>query len=174
MAKQAYERKKPHVNVGTIGHIDHGKTTLTAAMTKVLAMKGLGAPGVWVDRQCAGGEGAGDHDSDHACGVPDRGAALCAHRLSGACGLHQEHDHGCGADGRGDPGSSGAGRADAADAGARTIGAASRSAGDDRVFEQSRHDGRRGATGAGGVRASGATGSNHFAGDEARSYVGVP
>ncbi|MCS7038068.1 MAG: elongation factor Tu [Caldilineales bacterium] len=41
MAKQAYERKKPHVNVGTIGHIDHGKTTLTAAITKVLSLKGL-------------------------------------------------------------------------------------------------------------------------------------
>ena len=40
MAKQAYERKKTHVNVGTIGHIDHGKTTLTAAITKVLALKG--------------------------------------------------------------------------------------------------------------------------------------
>jgi elongation factor Tu len=40
MAKQVFERTKPHVNVGTIGHIDHGKTTLTAAITKVLAMKG--------------------------------------------------------------------------------------------------------------------------------------
>jgi elongation factor Tu len=40
MAKQKFERTKPHVNVGTIGHIDHGKTTLTAAITKVLAMKG--------------------------------------------------------------------------------------------------------------------------------------
>ena len=40
MAKQVFERNKPHVNVGTIGHIDHGKTTLTAAITKVLAMKG--------------------------------------------------------------------------------------------------------------------------------------
>ena len=40
MAKKKFERTKPHVNVGTIGHIDHGKTTLTAAMTKVLAMKG--------------------------------------------------------------------------------------------------------------------------------------
>jgi elongation factor Tu len=41
MAKQKFERKKPHANVGTIGHIDHGKTTLTAAITKVLAGKGL-------------------------------------------------------------------------------------------------------------------------------------
>jgi elongation factor Tu len=40
MAKQVFERTKPHVNVGTIGHIDHGKTTLTAAITKVLALKG--------------------------------------------------------------------------------------------------------------------------------------
>jgi len=41
MAKQKFERKKPHANVGTIGHIDHGKTTLTAAITKVLAAKKL-------------------------------------------------------------------------------------------------------------------------------------
>jgi elongation factor Tu len=41
MAKQKFERSKPHVNVGTIGHIDHGKTTLTSAITKVLASKGL-------------------------------------------------------------------------------------------------------------------------------------
>jgi len=40
MAKQKFERTKPHVNVGTIGHIDHGKTTLTAAITKVLGLKG--------------------------------------------------------------------------------------------------------------------------------------
>ncbi|HET92387.1 MAG TPA: elongation factor Tu [Chloroflexi bacterium] len=41
MAKETFERTKPHVNVGTIGHIDHGKTTLTAAITKVLSLKGL-------------------------------------------------------------------------------------------------------------------------------------
>ncbi len=40
MAKAHFERNKPHVNIGTIGHVDHGKTTLTAAITKVLAMKG--------------------------------------------------------------------------------------------------------------------------------------
>ncbi|MCH8161621.1 MAG: elongation factor Tu [Chloroflexi bacterium] len=40
MAKQKFERTKPHVNVGTIGHVDHGKTTLTSAITKVLALKG--------------------------------------------------------------------------------------------------------------------------------------
>ncbi|MBT4538329.1 MAG: GTP-binding protein, partial [Candidatus Marinimicrobia bacterium] len=41
MAKAKFERTKPHVNVGTIGHVDHGKTTLTAAITKVLAVDGL-------------------------------------------------------------------------------------------------------------------------------------
>ena len=40
MAKQKFERTKPHVNIGTIGHVDHGKTTLTAAITKVLSLKG--------------------------------------------------------------------------------------------------------------------------------------
>ncbi|MCI6531337.1 MAG: GTP-binding protein, partial [Mesosutterella sp.] len=39
MAKEKYVRSKPHVNVGTIGHVDHGKTTLTAALTTVLAQK---------------------------------------------------------------------------------------------------------------------------------------
>ncbi len=43
MAKQKFERTKPHVNIGTIGHVDHGKTTLTAAITKTLAAKGLAA-----------------------------------------------------------------------------------------------------------------------------------
>ena len=41
MAKEKFQRTKPHVNVGTIGHVDHGKTTLTAAITKTLAAKGL-------------------------------------------------------------------------------------------------------------------------------------
>jgi len=43
MSKEKFERNKPHVNVGTIGHVDHGKTTLTAAITKCLATKGLAA-----------------------------------------------------------------------------------------------------------------------------------
>ena len=40
MAKQMFDRSLPHVNIGTIGHIDHGKTTLTAAITKYLALQG--------------------------------------------------------------------------------------------------------------------------------------
>ena len=41
MAKETFKRDKPHLNIGTIGHVDHGKTTLTAAITKVLSDKGL-------------------------------------------------------------------------------------------------------------------------------------
>jgi len=41
MTKQAYVRDKPHLNIGTMGHVDHGKTTLTAAITKVLADRGM-------------------------------------------------------------------------------------------------------------------------------------
>jgi elongation factor Tu len=41
MAKETFKREKPHVNVGTIGHVDHGKTTLTAAITSILAQRGL-------------------------------------------------------------------------------------------------------------------------------------
>ena len=40
MAKEVFVRNKPHVNIGTIGHVDHGKTTLTAAITRVLSLKG--------------------------------------------------------------------------------------------------------------------------------------
>jgi len=43
MAKETFDRSKPHVNIGTIGHVDHGKTTLTAAITQVLSKKGLAA-----------------------------------------------------------------------------------------------------------------------------------
>jgi GTPase len=43
MAKEKFDRSKPHVNVGTIGHVDHGKTTLTAAITTVLAKKRISA-----------------------------------------------------------------------------------------------------------------------------------
>jgi elongation factor Tu len=41
MAKETFDRSKPHLNIGTIGHVDHGKTTLTAAITKVLADAGF-------------------------------------------------------------------------------------------------------------------------------------
>ncbi|MCZ6634987.1 MAG: GTP-binding protein, partial [bacterium] len=41
MAKEKFKRTKPHINIGTIGHVDHGKTTLTSAITKILSAKGL-------------------------------------------------------------------------------------------------------------------------------------
>ena len=46
MAKETFQRTKPHVNIGTIGHVDHGKTTLTAAISKVLHDKGFGSEDV--------------------------------------------------------------------------------------------------------------------------------
>ena len=72
MAKGKFERTKPHVNVGTIGHVDHGKTTLTAALTLVLSKKFGGEAKAYDQiRQCAGGEGARDHDQHRARGIRD-------------------------------------------------------------------------------------------------------
>src|SRR6266511_2917122 len=62
MAKAKFERTKPHVNVGTIGHVDHGKTTLTAALTKVCAAKGL-ATYVTYDQVAKASESQGRRDA---------------------------------------------------------------------------------------------------------------
>src|SRR6476646_2980140 len=62
MAKQKFERTKPHVNVGTIGHVDHGKTTLTAALTKVSADKGWGTKYVPYDEVAKASESQGRRD----------------------------------------------------------------------------------------------------------------
>jgi len=116
MGKAKFERTKPHVNIGTIGHVDHGKTTLTAAITKVMASKGLAQFKAF--------------DSiDNAPEERERGitiatahveyettqASLRPRRLPGPCRLRQEHDHRCGADGRRHPGLFGCRRPDAAD-----------------------------------------------------------
>ncbi|GHT62185.1 hypothetical protein AGMMS49531_09960 [Endomicrobiia bacterium] len=61
MAKEKFDRSKPHVNVGTIGHVDHGKTTLTAAITKVLGDKGL-AQYVTYDQVAKASESQGRRD----------------------------------------------------------------------------------------------------------------
>ena len=59
MAKAHFERTKPHVNIGTIGHVDHGKTTLTAAITKTLALEGHAEiEGLRQHRQSSRGERA--------------------------------------------------------------------------------------------------------------------
>ena len=55
MAKEKFSRTKPHANIGTIGHVDHGKTTLTAALTKISADKGYGTKYVEVPPNIADG-----------------------------------------------------------------------------------------------------------------------
>ena len=63
MAKAKFERTKPHVNVGTIGHVDHGKTTLTAALTKVSADKGFGTKYISYDQVAKASESQGRRDA---------------------------------------------------------------------------------------------------------------
>src|SRR6478609_9261399 len=63
MAKAKFERNKPHVNVGTIGHVDHGKTTTTAALTKVSADKGFGTKYVSYDQVAKASEAQGRRDA---------------------------------------------------------------------------------------------------------------
>ena len=62
MAKERYERKKPHVNIGTIGHVDHGKTTLTAAITMTLSQKGEAQAMRYDEIEGAGRKGPRHHD----------------------------------------------------------------------------------------------------------------
>jgi len=63
MAKSKFERNKPHVNVGTIGHVDHGKTTTTAALTKISAEKGYGTKYIAYDEVAKASESQGRRDS---------------------------------------------------------------------------------------------------------------
>ena len=65
MAKQKFERTKPHCNVGTIGHVDHGKTTLTAALTKVSADKGWTSNFVPYDQVAKASESQGPVSYTH-------------------------------------------------------------------------------------------------------------
>ena len=162
MAKEKFDRSKPHVNVGTIGHIDHGKTTLTAALTKVAADKGWAkfVPYDEVAKASRIAGASGRHEDSDDCvesrGVFDGESALRARGLPGARRLHQEHDHGGGADGRRDSGGEGGGRADAADAGARAAGAAGERAVSGGGAEQGGRGGRPGAAGPGGAGSAGA------------------
>ena len=81
MAKQKFERTKPHVNVGTIGHVDHGKTTLTAAITKVLALRGAAKFTSYDQIDNAPEERARHHDRHSPRRVRDRQSSLCPRRL---------------------------------------------------------------------------------------------
>ena len=147
VAKAKFERTKPHVNIGTIGHIDHGKTTLTAAITKVLHDKypdlNPFTPFDQIDK-APEEKAARHHDLDRARRVPDREAALRARRLPRSRRLHQEHDHRCRPDGRRDPGGRRDRRPDAADQGARAAGPPGRRPVHRRRAEQGRHGRRRG------------------------------
>ena len=142
MAKAKFERTKPHVNIGTIGHVDHGKTTLTSAMTQVLSKKGLAQyiPFDQIDK-APEEKARGITIATAHVEYESVSAALCACGLSGSCGLCEKHDHGGGADGRGDPGGECGGWADAADARAHFAGAAGGGAVHCGVHEQSGHGG---------------------------------
>jgi GTPase len=86
MAKAQFERTKPHVNVGTIGHVDHGKTTLTAAITTILSKKGFAEARKYDEIDAAPEEkGTRHHDQYRSRGVPERQAPLRARRLPRAC-----------------------------------------------------------------------------------------
>jgi elongation factor Tu len=63
MGKAKFERNKPHVNVGTIGHVDHGKTTTTAALTKISADKGYGTKYIAYDEVAKASESQGRRTS---------------------------------------------------------------------------------------------------------------
>ena len=105
MAKGKFERTKPHVNVGTIGHVDHGKTTLTAALTKVGAERFGGEFKDYSAIDAAPEEKArGITISTAHVEYESPIASLRARGLPGPCRLCEEHDHRCGADGRRDPG----------------------------------------------------------------------
>ena len=134
MAKEKFERTKPHVNIGTIGHVDHGKTTLTAAITKYFGEFKLVRP----DRRGAGREGARHHDQHGARRVRDAGAPLRPRRLPGPRRLREEHDHRRGADGRRDPRRLRRRRPDAADPRAHPARPPGRRAGAGRLHEQGR------------------------------------
>ena len=117
MSKQSYVRTKPHLNIGTMGHVDHGKTTLTAAITKVLAERGTAAyvPFDRIDRapeEAARGITINIAHVEYETDDP----ALRARRHARPRRLREEHDHRRGAGRRGDPGGVRAGRRHAADA----------------------------------------------------------
>ena len=76
MAKEKFQRTKPHLNVGTIGHVDHGKTTLTAAITEVLEKKGL-ASYIPFDQIDKAPEEKARGITIAIAHVPRRGAAPC-------------------------------------------------------------------------------------------------
>ena len=140
MAKERFERTKPHMNVGTIGHIDHGKTTLTAAITKVLAERAMA-------------EAVAFDEIDKAPEEKERGITINTahveyeteqrHYAHVDCPGHADYIKnmitGGGPDGRSDISRGRLRRADATDPGAYLTSPASGGPRDRRVHEQSGH-----------------------------------
>src|SRR5882757_2620856 len=146
MAKEKFERNKPHVNIGTIGHIDHGKTTLTAAITKVLSKHNPKVQFRAFDT------------IDNAPEERERGITIAvSHVEYETPNRHYAHmdcpgragDHGWR-----DSGRRGDGRSDAANPRAHSSGSPGRCACHRRVPEQVRHGGRRRVAGTRGTRSS--------------------
>jgi elongation factor Tu len=105
MAKGKFERTKPHVNVGTIGHVDHGKTTLTAAITTVLSAKFGGEAKAYDQIDAAPEEKARGITINTAhVEYETPSAPLRARGLPRPRRLREEHDHRCRPDGRRHPG----------------------------------------------------------------------
>jgi elongation factor Tu len=104
MAKEKFERNKPHCNIGTIGHVDHGKTSLTAAITKVLARRAArrSRPTTRSTRRRKRRRAASR--SRRRTSSTRREPPLRARRLPRPRRLREEHDHRRGPDGRRDPG----------------------------------------------------------------------
>ena len=143
MGKAKFERNKPHCNIGTIGHVDHGKTSLTAAITKVLAKTG-GATFTAYDQidkapeEKARGITISTAHVEYETDEPP----LRARRLPRPRRLREEHDHRRGADGRRHPGGLRRRRPDAADPRAHPARPSGRRAGAGGVPEQDRPGGR--------------------------------
>ena len=146
MGKQKFERNKPHINVGTIGHVDHGKTTLTAAITKVLALRGAAQYTAYDQIDNAPEERARgitiairhveyQTESRHYAHVDCPGHAdYIKNMITGAAQMD---------------GGISARWSYAPDQRARALGASGASTGHGRLFEQSRLDGRRRIVGIG-------------------------
>ena len=162
MAKEKFDRSKPHVNVGTIGHIDHGKTTLTAALTKVAADKGW-AKFVPYDEVAKASESQGRRDDTKILTIASSHveyATANRHYAHVDCPGHADYIKNMITGAAQMDGAilvvSGDGRADAADAGARAAGAAGERAAPGGGAEQGGRGGRPGAAGPGGAGSAGA------------------
>ena len=143
MAKETFQRTKPHVNVGTIGHVDHGKTTLTAAITKVLAGEGKAKFRDYASIDNTPEEKARGItiNSTHVEYQTDK-----RHYAHVDCPGHADyvkHDYRCRADGRSDFGCGCDRWSYASNKRAHSVGPPSWGAFDRRLLEQSRYDGSR-------------------------------